>query len=175
MFIPKPILFMLVWSIFFWQTLRCSLWPGVADVPALLRYRHLQRPTVCRLQKGVRPEPGKDHRANQYNNPGRLVLVLRISITTAPTMLTARPSIDQRQPTCCLCSGGRCGRGGHWAEPCMDILSGRVGGGRGVVRDVGCDGLSLIGNVKGCTNLCHTLISNGGEHNETTTQRREEW
>lgn len=59
----------------------------------------------------------------------------------------------------------------------MDIFSGCVGGvvveGK-VARDVGCDGLSLIGNVKGCTNLCHTLISNGREHNETTTQRREE-
>lgn len=63
--------------------------------------------------------------------------------------------------------------GNHRPEPCMDIFSGCVGGWAATEPPV--HDLNLIGNVKGCTNLCHTLISNGREHNETTARRREEW
>lgn len=42
---------------------------GAADVPALLWHCDLQRPTLRRLEEGVRQEPGKGHRANQDNNP----------------------------------------------------------------------------------------------------------
>lgn len=115
----------------FKQTMQRSLWPGAADVPAVLWHRHLQCSTVCRLKKGVRQEPGKDQRTNQDNNPSHLIQVLRISITTAPTMLTAIPSIDQQQPTCCLRNGG--GGVGRITDPSpasgrVGVVGGRLGG-----------------------------------------------
>lgn len=53
----------------------------------------------------------------------------------------------------------------------MDIFSEAVLGdglAQGLVHD-----LYLRGTVKRCTNSCHTLISDGRDHNETTAQGTE--
>lgn len=67
---------------------------GAANVPTLLRDRHFQRSTVCRLQEGVRQEPGRGQ-----NTSG----VPWISCTSYSLMLTLGLSIDQLQPSCCGC------------------------------------------------------------------------
>lgn len=61
--------------------------------------------------------------------------------------------------------------GGSQSSPTWTFSLAVLGDGlaQGLVHD-----LNLWGNVRRCTNSCHTLICDGREHNETTAQRTEQ-
>lgn len=126
---------------------------GAADVPAFLWHCNLQCPTLLRLKEGVWQEPGKGHRANQNNNPPTPNADIEAEYWSAAAhLLPLQWGGSQSSPT--------------WTFSLAVLGDGLA---QGLVHD-----LNLWGNVRRCTNSCHTLICDGREHNETTAQRTEQ-
>lgn len=116
---------------------------GATDVPAILWYCNLQRPTLCRLEEGVWQESGK-----------------------TPISPTPIPGIITSSPWCCHCDWVliSCSPLAITEQPCSPAwrFSLDLCRGMGLYPDEGLvHDLNLPGNVKRCTNSCRTLIYDG--------------